>query len=72
MTDFGPGEDARLLTPDAEIVCVDCGGACYPLGWHSEDGPVEPGTVIAYRCRDCLDRWDIVISADDHTDHRFG
>ncbi len=47
--------------PDLEIVCVDCGGTCYPLGWHPEDGEVEDGTVIPYRCKDCLDRWDIVI-----------
>lgn len=53
--------------PDPEIVCVDCGGTCYPLGWHPEDGELEAGTVLPYRCKDCLDRWDIVI-ADDDTD----
>ncbi|MEZ5377803.1 MAG: hypothetical protein R2733_14955 [Acidimicrobiales bacterium] len=53
--------------PDAEIVCVDCGGTCYPLGWFPEDGELDPGTVLPYRCKDCLDRWDIVI-ADDDTD----
>lgn len=61
--------------PDSEIVCVDCGGTCYPLGWHPEDGEVEDGTVIPYRCKDCLDRWDIVIGdwADAAPDgHDFG
>lgn len=47
--------------PDLEIVCVDCGGTCYPLGWHPEDGELEPGDVLAYRCKDCLDRWDVVV-----------
>jgi hypothetical protein len=47
--------------PDPELTCVDCGGPCYPLGWFPEDGELEPGTVLPYRCRDCLDRWDIVI-----------
>ena len=51
--------------PDAEIVCVDCGGACFPLGWHPEDGEVEDGTVVPYRCRECLDRWDVVIGEPD-------
>ncbi|MGB5758429.1 MAG: hypothetical protein WBM50_16055 [Acidimicrobiales bacterium] len=51
--------------PDLEITCVDCGGSCFPLGWHPEDGEVEVGTVIPYRCRDCLDRWDIVIDGTD-------
>ena len=55
----GYGEPMPI--PDPEIVCVDCGGTCYPLGWHPEDGEVEDGTVIPYRCKDCLDRWDVVI-----------
>ena len=54
-----------MRVPDLEIVCVDCGGTCYPLGWQPSDGPVADGTVIPYRCRDCHDRWDVVISADD-------
>ena len=48
--------------PPPEIVCVDCGGACFPLGWFPGDGELEEGTVLPYHCRDCLDRWDIVIS----------
>jgi hypothetical protein len=29
-----------------------------------EDGsadPWEPGDIVAYRCEDCLDRWDLVL-----------
>lgn len=47
--------------PDLEIVCVDCGGECRPLGWYEEDGELPEGTVLPYRCKDCLDRWDIVV-----------
>ncbi|MDH3301914.1 MAG: hypothetical protein OES24_15555 [Acidimicrobiia bacterium] len=54
-----------MRVPDPEIVCVDCGGTCYPLGWQPSDGEVPDGTVIPYRCRDCHDRWDVVISSDD-------
>ncbi len=51
--------------PDLQITCVDCGGDCFPLGWFPEDGEVDEGTVIPYRCRDCLDRWDVVIGVRD-------
>ncbi len=54
-----------MIIPDAKIVCVDCGGSCYPLSWKPEDGPVEIGTHIGYRCADCLDRWDIVAEAEE-------
>lgn len=57
MTEYG----RDVIEPDHEIVCVDCGGTCYPLGWYPGDEPLDPGTVLPYRCKDCLDRWDIVI-----------
>lgn len=47
--------------PDLEIICVDCGEKCYPLGWQPKDGEVEDGTVVPYRCSGCNDRWDVVI-----------
>ena len=46
------------------IVCVDCGGVCHRLGTPHEDGDRE-GDVIAYRCEDCLDRWDILVGEPD-------
>ena len=27
-----------------------------------------PGDIVAYRCQDCLDRWDIVLEDDDAVD----
>lgn len=50
-----------------EIVCVDCGGRCFLLSHVPEDG-FESGDVVAYRCSDCLDRWDVVMEEDDSDD----
>jgi hypothetical protein len=49
----------------ATIICVDCGGTCHLLSHPRPDEPFEPGDVVAYRCADCLDRWDIVLEDDD-------
>jgi hypothetical protein len=49
--------------PDAVLDCIDCGGPASlvseapELGW-------APGDVAVYRCRDCLDRWDVVVEAE--------
>lgn len=51
--------------PETEIVCVDCGGRCFLLTHPREDGTWLVGDVVAYRCRDCLDRWDLVLPPDD-------
>ncbi|MEY3616101.1 MAG: hypothetical protein RLZZ518_1103 [Actinomycetota bacterium] len=50
---------ARAETPAEEIVCVDCGGPAHLLTPPPEDGIWLAGDVVAYRCRDCRDRWDI-------------
>lgn len=47
------------------IVCVDCGGLCFLISYPDPELGFQPGDVVAYRCRDCLDRWDIVVEADD-------
>ncbi|MBU6215710.1 MAG: hypothetical protein KGR17_03820 [Acidobacteria bacterium] len=58
-----PDEDGPMV-PET-ILCVDCGGTCHLLstGYEDEDGAVgfRPGDVVAYRCADCLDRWDLVV-----------
>ena len=54
-----------VLQPTPQIVCIDCGGRCFLLTQPREDGIWESGDVIAYRCEDCLDRWDIVMSDED-------
>ena len=45
------------------IVCVDCGGRCHRLT-PEPDGGFAHGTVVAYRCEECLDRWDLVVEYD--------
>jgi len=52
------------LTPEPQIVCVDCGGRCFLLTHAREDGVWLPGDFVAYRCEDCLDRWDLVLPDD--------
>ncbi len=49
------------------IVCVDCGGRCVPITHRADDDPFEAGDVVAYRCNDCADRWDVVLDPDDIT-----
>lgn len=50
--------------PDT-IVCVDCGGTCHLLTppFEDESGRIgfSPGDIVAYRCEDCLDRWDLEV-----------
>jgi hypothetical protein len=33
-----------------------------------EDGVWLEGDVVAYRCKDCLDRWDIELTLEDIED----
>lgn len=54
-----------VITPLPEIACIDCGGRCFLLTPPPEDDAWEPGDVAAYRCEDCHDRWDIVLTEDD-------
>ena len=56
-------------SPETEIVCFDCGGRCFLISYAREDGTWLPGDAVAYRCQDCLDRWDLVLPDDwDATD----
>ncbi len=48
----------------AEIVCIDCGGRCGLLT-PEPPGGFRPGDVVAYRCGECLDRWDLELTEDD-------
>ena len=47
------------------IPCIDCGGRAHLLTSPPEDGLWLSGEVVAYRCEDCLDRWDVVLGDDD-------
>ncbi|MCU1458008.1 MAG: hypothetical protein JWL73_2100 [Actinomycetia bacterium] len=47
------------------IVCVDCGGKCHLLTHRDDEIPFRPGDIVAYRCEDCVDRWDVVVPDED-------
>jgi Zn finger protein HypA/HybF involved in hydrogenase expression len=49
----------------ATITCVDCGGTARLLSYEPPDGGWEPGDVVAYRCPDCGERFDMVLEDDD-------
>tara|TARA_B100000683_G_scaffold151600_2_gene146729 strand:+ start:5467 stop:5634 length:168 start_codon:yes stop_codon:yes gene_type:complete len=49
------------------ITCVDCGGVCSLISYEPDEG-WEPGDIVAFRCRDCLDRWDVELTAEDIRD----
>lgn len=56
-----PSRQTARVEPENEIVCVDCGGRCFLISHPREDGMWLPGEVVAYRCQDCRDRWDLVL-----------
>ena len=58
------------MVVDEIITCVDCGGRCHLLSHPPPDEEFEPGDVVAYRCEDCMDRWDIVVADDESDDGR--
>ena len=73
MIDAVPGTLEAMLEPDPIITCIDCGGRAHLLTTRQidEEDPGadlwESGDIVAYRCEDCLDRWDIVLADDDET-----
>ena len=52
------------MKPPESITCVDCLGECRLLSYAPEEG-FKAGDIVAYRCLDCLDRWDIELDAED-------
>jgi len=63
----GVGDYRQGVRAPETIVCVDCGGTCHLLAHpETEFGPGDP---VAYRCADCMDRWDLVMP-DDEDDGR--
>lgn len=51
--------DGLAEAPTESIICVDCGGRAHLLTPTREDGEWLAGDIVAYRCSDCLDRWDL-------------
>lgn len=54
-----------MVVPEPVITCIDCGGEASLLTPPPEDGLWLPGDIVAYRCRDCRDRWDLVLPDDE-------
>ncbi len=61
-----------MLQPDPQITCIDCGGRAFLLTLPRQDDVWEPGDIVAYRCEDCLDRWDLVLEDDDEDERPIG
>ncbi|MGI8791569.1 MAG: hypothetical protein ACR2H3_00015 [Acidimicrobiales bacterium] len=53
-------EGAEELVP-AQIHCIDCGGDAFLLTRMDDEYVPQPGDIISYRCRDCLDQWYLEI-----------
>jgi hypothetical protein len=49
-----------MTTPPDRYTCIDCGGVAHLITFLPEDGEVEPGTPLAYRCADCMERFDVI------------
>lgn len=54
-----------LHSPTSVIVCVDCGGRAHLVQPGDAESPYVEGDIASYRCEDCLDRWDLVVTAED-------
>jgi hypothetical protein len=56
-----------VIAPPEHIDCIDCGGVCSRLTPEPELGWAE-GDLVTYRCRDCNDRWELVVDESDAGD----
>ena len=54
-----------MTGPAETFTCVDCGGVAHLISFLSEDHELEPGTPLAYRCSDCMERFDVIWEEDD-------
>jgi hypothetical protein len=48
-----------------EIECVECGGIAHLISFLPQDGPLEPGYPVAYRCSNCQERFDLIWEEED-------
>jgi hypothetical protein len=54
-----------LAGPPTTITCVECGGTAHLLSFLPDDEPLDEDYPIAYRCADCMDRFDLIWGRDD-------
>jgi hypothetical protein len=50
--------------PPESFTCVDCGGMAHLISFLPEDTDPEPGSSLAYRCADCMERFDVIWEED--------
>lgn len=50
--------------PPETIICVECGGTAHLISFLPEDEELDPEAAVAYRCADCMDRFDVIIGDD--------
>jgi len=51
--------------PPEVYQCVDCDGEAHLISHLPPDEELEPGTPLAYRCSDCMERFDVIWEPDD-------
>lgn len=51
--------------PPETISCIECGGVAHLISYLPPDEPLGEGYPIAYRCSDCMDRFDLIWEGDD-------
>lgn len=54
-----------MTEPPAVITCVECGGPAHLMSFLPDDEPLEKGQALAYACRDCNHRHDLVWAPED-------
>lgn len=57
-------ERAGRQVPES-IVCVECGGQAHLLTTVPPEEALLDGDVVAYRCADCMDRFDVMVGEPD-------
>ncbi|MEX1038045.1 MAG: hypothetical protein WDZ96_04215 [Acidimicrobiia bacterium] len=57
-----------MRNPPPQYDCIECGGVAHLISFLPNDGELEDGTPLAYRCSDCNDRFDVVWEPDDGND----
>lgn len=50
--------------PPERIDCIECGGIAHLISYLPDDEPLEDGYPVAYRCADCMERFDLVWDDD--------
>ncbi|MDZ4826882.1 MAG: hypothetical protein SGJ13_10530 [Actinomycetota bacterium] len=47
------------------ISCMECEGEAVLLQLPGPEDVIEAGDILAYRCQECGERWDVVVDEAD-------